>query len=826
MGLLLNASRPIEATTPFFLWRAIFERLFTTATLRELARRSTAYGKEQANHARQGTTGNGNTVGGIGAGQGGNSAGCATERGERNGGIAEREESSAPLSASEFRQYSSERLEERNRSSSATPRAGGGGLGAENNSSSPSNVPPDRSPALSSRRAARRVRGEVSSSSSAVGLGGLTGIILPGGKRRGNRSPDFPSGTASAPNSPAARRDSHGFFSFGRSGDRGGGDRDSVGSPSRPSTTSPYRKRGLVQPGPLGGRGCSGLGLSGGPSASSSRSLLSGGASAAAAIGGCTSSLFLTSGGLPLSGAVSAAACGADVAVVVDGGGVSGDGRMITPRFPSAAAVHTGAAPVHTGVLAVTPCGVKTPSPTAAYPSRYCISPSSSSSGLGTLLHGNSPPPLPPPPHAGWSFSSSPNFPTGGLPKVQDELSGLMLDTDDGRGVADVADVAGGGGGGGDGGGGAGGGADGGGCDGGGGGGEGGGGEGADIVPDELPPSPPASPTFGREPYGSPPRPLLVSTGEDSRTTPTWLRPPEPNQNNTSVSKSPKRVNPSTGEESRATPKWLRPPGPNNAPVSKSPKRPFPFSRGRFNTPHAARPSVASTVAPAASAPTPRESMPQRDGSLSHFSSLGVSRAGSSSSKWSSHSGSRTASVSSSLHGSANTLSGVLAIDPFGPGPASVQQAPSHTPASTPRSPERTRNPASTPRSPTRNPASTPRSPAAPPRSPAATPRSPSGPGGSGLGSLFGGLFGLNKPSSFVWGESFTDRCDSHLSLHGSDRMQSARLETERVALQQQHAGYQVCIPNSYKYANALLFPRGSVGGSKEPDTRGLTGLY
>jgi len=27
VGLLLNASRPIEATTPFFLWRAIFERL-------------------------------------------------------------------------------------------------------------------------------------------------------------------------------------------------------------------------------------------------------------------------------------------------------------------------------------------------------------------------------------------------------------------------------------------------------------------------------------------------------------------------------------------------------------------------------------------------------------------------------------------------------------------------------------------------------------------------------------------------------------------------------------------------------------------------------
>jgi len=28
VGLLLNASRPIEATTVFFLWRAIFERLF------------------------------------------------------------------------------------------------------------------------------------------------------------------------------------------------------------------------------------------------------------------------------------------------------------------------------------------------------------------------------------------------------------------------------------------------------------------------------------------------------------------------------------------------------------------------------------------------------------------------------------------------------------------------------------------------------------------------------------------------------------------------------------------------------------------------------
>lgn len=47
VGLLLNASRPIEATTPFFLWRAIFERLFTTATLQELARRSIEFGRDQ-----------------------------------------------------------------------------------------------------------------------------------------------------------------------------------------------------------------------------------------------------------------------------------------------------------------------------------------------------------------------------------------------------------------------------------------------------------------------------------------------------------------------------------------------------------------------------------------------------------------------------------------------------------------------------------------------------------------------------------------------------------------------------------------------------------
>jgi hypothetical protein len=54
VGLLLNTSRPIEATTPFFLWRAIFERLFTTATLRELAARSIDYGRQPLTPSLQG----------------------------------------------------------------------------------------------------------------------------------------------------------------------------------------------------------------------------------------------------------------------------------------------------------------------------------------------------------------------------------------------------------------------------------------------------------------------------------------------------------------------------------------------------------------------------------------------------------------------------------------------------------------------------------------------------------------------------------------------------------------------------------------------------
>lgn len=43
VGLLLNSSRPIESTAPFFLWRAIFDRLFTDDALRTLALRATEH---------------------------------------------------------------------------------------------------------------------------------------------------------------------------------------------------------------------------------------------------------------------------------------------------------------------------------------------------------------------------------------------------------------------------------------------------------------------------------------------------------------------------------------------------------------------------------------------------------------------------------------------------------------------------------------------------------------------------------------------------------------------------------------------------------------
>ena len=40
VGLFLNASKPIEHTTPFFMWRAVFERIFTYDELRKLIARS------------------------------------------------------------------------------------------------------------------------------------------------------------------------------------------------------------------------------------------------------------------------------------------------------------------------------------------------------------------------------------------------------------------------------------------------------------------------------------------------------------------------------------------------------------------------------------------------------------------------------------------------------------------------------------------------------------------------------------------------------------------------------------------------------------------
>ena len=40
VGLFLNASKPIEHTTPFFMWRAVFERIFTYDELRKLIARA------------------------------------------------------------------------------------------------------------------------------------------------------------------------------------------------------------------------------------------------------------------------------------------------------------------------------------------------------------------------------------------------------------------------------------------------------------------------------------------------------------------------------------------------------------------------------------------------------------------------------------------------------------------------------------------------------------------------------------------------------------------------------------------------------------------
>lgn len=38
MCFLINTAKPIESTTPFFMWRAIFERLFTTQALKQLSK--------------------------------------------------------------------------------------------------------------------------------------------------------------------------------------------------------------------------------------------------------------------------------------------------------------------------------------------------------------------------------------------------------------------------------------------------------------------------------------------------------------------------------------------------------------------------------------------------------------------------------------------------------------------------------------------------------------------------------------------------------------------------------------------------------------------
>jgi class 3 adenylate cyclase/energy-coupling factor transporter ATP-binding protein EcfA2 len=181
VGLLLNASRPIEATTPFFLWRAIFERLFTTDTLRELASRSIDYGREPATPPIQG---------------GGASATLLTPSADRLG--ADRSDSPpgamgglmAPATAASERHDSPAHQ----RSSGAIPTTAPAG-------SLPSSPGP--------RRHGRIFGG-------ASGHGGLGELMIPKSQRARARSPERAS-LSSAPNSPKPMPSSP-FRRFSRGG--------------------------------------------------------------------------------------------------------------------------------------------------------------------------------------------------------------------------------------------------------------------------------------------------------------------------------------------------------------------------------------------------------------------------------------------------------------------------------------------------------------------------------------------------------------------------------------------------------------------------------